>query len=88
MPILSDAATELSSSQVQQAQEARSAAAASGFDEQHAQARALANAGQHALAVEASTLLLARAPGNVDVLLGRGGWRGAASSAGWRPKRT
>lgn len=42
------------------------------FDEQYEQARALANGGQPALAVAAYGVLLARSPGNVDVLLGRG----------------
>ena len=72
MPIISDAASELSSPQVQQVQEARPAASAPSFDEEYARARALSNAGQHALALEAFTLLLARSPGNADVLLGRG----------------
>jgi YaiO family outer membrane protein len=42
------------------------------FDDQYAQARALANGGQPDLALAAWTALLARAPGNADVLLGRG----------------
>ncbi len=42
------------------------------FEAQYEQARALANAGQPALALAAYDALLARSPGNVDVLLGRG----------------
>ncbi|MEH6436632.1 tetratricopeptide repeat protein, partial [Massilia sp. DD77] len=42
------------------------------FDQQYEQARSLANSGQPALAVAAYTTLLARSPGNADVLLGRG----------------
>ncbi|MFC0253017.1 YaiO family outer membrane beta-barrel protein [Massilia consociata] len=42
------------------------------FDEQVEQARKLANDGQPELALAAYHLLLARSPGNVDVLLGRG----------------
>jgi len=44
----------------------------SSFDEQYKQARGLANSGQPALALAAYDALLARSPGNVDVLLGRG----------------
>ena len=47
-------------------------AAGPSFDEQYQQARGLANAGQPALALAAYDALLARAPGNADVLLGRG----------------
>lgn len=47
-------------------------AATASFEEQYAQARALANAGQPALALTAYDAMLARAPGNVDVLLARG----------------
>lgn len=72
MPIISDAAPEPSLPQQQQVQEARPAAATPSYDEQYAQAKALADSGQSALAVEAWTLLLARSPGNADVLLGRG----------------
>jgi YaiO family outer membrane protein len=42
------------------------------FDDQYAKARALANGGQPELALAAYSALLARSPGNVDVLLGRG----------------
>jgi YaiO family outer membrane protein len=42
------------------------------FDEQYAQARALANGGQPELALAAYSALLSRSPGNTDVLLGRG----------------
>ncbi|WP_020652840.1 YaiO family outer membrane beta-barrel protein [Massilia niastensis] len=42
------------------------------FDEQYDKARTLANSGQPALALAAYNALLARSPGNVDVLLGRG----------------
>ncbi|MGI4718705.1 MAG: YaiO family outer membrane beta-barrel protein [Janthinobacterium lividum] len=42
------------------------------FDEQYEAARKLANEGQPELALAAYTTLLARSPGNVDVLLGRG----------------
>lgn len=48
------------------------AATTASFDEQYEKARALANAGQPALAVAAYDALLVRSPGNVDVLLGRG----------------
>lgn len=48
------------------------AATTASFDEQYEQARTLANSGQPALAVAAYDALLARSPGNVDVLLGRG----------------
>lgn len=47
-------------------------AASPSFDEQYEKARNLANNGQPALAVAAYDALLARSPGNVDVLLGRG----------------
>ena len=47
-------------------------AAQPGFDDAYAGARALANAGQPELALRAYDALLARSPGNVDVLLGRG----------------
>ncbi|MFN3789395.1 YaiO family outer membrane beta-barrel protein [Massilia sp.] len=47
-------------------------AATASFEQQYEQARTLANAGQPALALAAYGALLARAPGNVDVLLGRG----------------
>ena len=47
-------------------------AANASFDAQYEQARALANSGQPALALAAYNALLARSPGNVDVLLGRG----------------
>ncbi|GAB3471846.1 hypothetical protein GCM10027321_44150 [Massilia terrae] len=47
-------------------------ASAAGFDQQFNDARALANAGQPAMALEAYNALLARSPGNVDVLLSRG----------------
>lgn len=42
------------------------------FDAAYARARAHANSGQSALALAEYDALLARAPGNVDVLLGRG----------------
>ncbi len=42
------------------------------FDEQYDAARKLANDGQPELALAAYGVLLARSPGNVDVLLGRG----------------
>lgn len=48
------------------------AAAQQGFDDAYAAARALANGGQPELALHAYDALLARSPGNVDVLLGRG----------------
>jgi len=48
------------------------AASPGSFDEQYEKARALANAGQPALAVAAYNALLAQSPGNADVLLGRG----------------
>lgn len=48
------------------------AASPASFDEQYEKARALANAGQPALALAAYNALLAQSPGNVDVLLGRG----------------
>lgn len=48
------------------------AASASSFDDQYARARALANGGQPELALAAYSALLSRAPGNADVLLGRG----------------
>jgi YaiO family outer membrane protein len=48
------------------------AAATIGFDDAYARARDLANGGQPELALVAYDALLARAPGNVDVLLGRG----------------
>lgn len=47
-------------------------ASVAGFDQQFSDARALANAGQSAMALEAYNALLARSPGNVDVLLSRG----------------
>jgi YaiO family outer membrane protein len=47
-------------------------AAAPGFDQQFNDARALAGAGQLDLALAAYDALLARSPGNVDVLLSRG----------------
>ncbi|MES2900663.1 MAG: YaiO family outer membrane beta-barrel protein [Pseudomonadota bacterium] len=47
-------------------------APAAGFDEQFQQARALVAAGQHDMAIALYTTLLARSPGNADVLLGRG----------------
>jgi YaiO family outer membrane protein len=47
-------------------------AATPSFDEAYARARALANGGQPELALAAYTALLARSPGNADVLLGRG----------------
>jgi YaiO family outer membrane protein len=47
-------------------------AATLSFDEAYARARALANDGQPDLALSAYDALLARSPGNVDVLLGRG----------------
>ena len=48
------------------------AAGSASFDAQYERARALANAGQPALALAAYNALLAQSPGNVDVLLGRG----------------
>lgn len=42
------------------------------YEQQYDRARAFAAAGQHDLAVAAFTTLLARSPGNADVLLGRG----------------
>ncbi|MBW8897007.1 MAG: tetratricopeptide repeat protein, partial [Massilia sp.] len=42
------------------------------FDDAYARARDLANGGQPGLALAAYDALLARSPGNVDVLLGRG----------------
>lgn len=42
------------------------------YEQQYEQARAFASAGQHDLAAAAFTTLLARSPGNADVLLGRG----------------
>jgi YaiO family outer membrane protein len=48
------------------------AAPTAGFDEAYARARDLANGGQPELALAAYDALLARSPGNVDVLLGRG----------------
>ncbi|VXC70230.1 YaiO family outer membrane beta-barrel protein [Massilia sp. 9I] len=47
-------------------------AATASFDEQYEQARSLANTVQPELALAAYNALLARSPGNVDVLLGRG----------------
>lgn len=47
-------------------------AAGASFEAQYEQARSLANAGQPELALAAYNALLARSPGNVDVLLGRG----------------
>lgn len=47
-------------------------ASAQGFDQQFNDARALANAGQPEMALAAYNALLARSPGNVDVLLSRG----------------
>lgn len=47
-------------------------ASTASFDEQYEAARKLANEGQPELALAAYTTLLARSPGNVDVLLGRG----------------
>lgn len=47
-------------------------AATASFEQQYEDARRLANTGQPALALAAYDALLARAPGNVDVLLGRG----------------
>lgn len=47
-------------------------AATASFEQQYDEARRLANAGQPALALAAFDVLLARSPGNVDVLLGRG----------------
>jgi YaiO family outer membrane protein len=47
-------------------------AATPSFDDAYARARALANEGRPELALAAYDVLLARAPGNVDVLLGRG----------------
>lgn len=72
MPLISEAVTAQPAPARQQVQPAAAATAAPGYDEQYARARALADAGQGAMAVEAYTLLLARAPGNADVLLGRG----------------
>lgn len=46
--------------------------AAAAFERQYQEARGLANAGQPELALAAYDALLARSPGNVDVLLGRG----------------
>jgi YaiO family outer membrane protein len=51
---------------------AQAAAPAASFDEQYEAARKLANDGQPELALAAYGALLARSPGNVDVLLGRG----------------
>jgi YaiO family outer membrane protein len=48
------------------------AASAPSFDDQYAKARALANGGQPELALASYSALLTRAPGNADVLLGRG----------------
>jgi tetratricopeptide (TPR) repeat protein len=47
-------------------------ASAPSFDDQYTQARSLANKGQPELALAAYSALLARSPGNADVLLGRG----------------
>ncbi len=47
-------------------------AATPSFDDAYARARALADDGQPGLALAAYDALLARSPGNVDVLLGRG----------------
>jgi YaiO family outer membrane protein len=47
-------------------------ASAPSFDDQYAQARSLANGGQPEMALAAYSALLARSPGNTDVLLGRG----------------
>jgi YaiO family outer membrane protein len=47
-------------------------AATASFEQQYEAARRLANTGQPALALAAYDALLARSPGNVDVLLGRG----------------
>lgn len=47
-------------------------AAGASFEQQYEEARRLANTGQPALALAAYDALLARSPGNVDVLLGRG----------------
>ncbi len=46
--------------------------AAAPFEQQYEEARRLANSGQPELALAAYNALLARSPGNVDVLLGRG----------------
>jgi len=48
------------------------AASTASFDDAYAHARELANGGQPELALAAYDALLARSPGNVDVLLGRG----------------
>jgi len=48
------------------------AASTASFDDAYARARDLANRGQPELALAAYDALLARSPGNVDVLLGRG----------------
>jgi YaiO family outer membrane protein len=48
------------------------AASTASFDDAYARARDLANGGQPELALAAYDALLARSPGNVDVLLGRG----------------
>jgi YaiO family outer membrane protein len=48
------------------------AASIPSFDDQYFHARALANNGQPELALAAWSALLARSPGNADVLLGRG----------------
>jgi YaiO family outer membrane protein len=55
-----------------QIQSSPAAAATPSFDEQYARARAMANAGQPELALAAYSALLARSPGNADLLLGRG----------------
>ncbi|KFI06922.1 YaiO family outer membrane beta-barrel protein [Massilia sp. BSC265] len=47
-------------------------AATASFEQQYEEARRLANAGQPQLALAAYNVLLARSPGDVDVLLGRG----------------
>lgn len=47
-------------------------AATASFEQHYEEARRLANAGQPALALAAYDALLARSPGNADVLLGRG----------------
>ena len=47
-------------------------AAGASFEQEYERARTLANTGQPALALAAYDALLARSPGNVDVLLGRG----------------
>lgn len=72
MLLISDAIAAQSPPAPPQVQPAAAITAAPGYDEQYARARALAAAGQSAMAVEAYTLLLARSPGNADVLLGRG----------------